>query len=71
MCVCVLCICSMGVSDHRRGPNIWFYNTGISGKDNKTSPKKWKLKTLQTIVDELGDSNVRIRSFNMYMNWYS
>jgi hypothetical protein len=48
----------MKVEDHRRGPNIWFYKTGIGGRDMITS-KRWKLRTLQTLTAELGDSHVR------------
>jgi len=58
----------MDVSSHRRGSNIWFYDTGISGNDNQASPMNWKLKTFQTIVNELGDSNVRLcSSYSVYL----
>jgi hypothetical protein len=52
-------LCSMGVKDHRRGPNIWFYQTGIGGADDQISSQGWRLRTLQTIIDELGDTDVR------------
>jgi len=55
----------MRVSSHRRGKNIWFYETGIGGNDNQRSPLNWKLKTLQTLVRELGDSNVRLCSSHL------
>jgi hypothetical protein len=48
----------MTVEDHRRSPNIWFYKTGIGGED-KIASNGWKLRTLQTLTAELGDSNVR------------
>jgi hypothetical protein len=51
-------LCSMEVEDHRRGPNIWFYKTGIGGED-KTDGNGWKLRTLQNLTAELGDSHVR------------
>jgi hypothetical protein len=51
--------CSMLlVDEHRRGPNIWFYRTGIGGSDVDKTPAGWRLRTLQSIVSELGDGNV-------------
>jgi len=58
---------SMKSGDHRRGDKIWFYKTGISGKDSEPTPGKvagpesWKLRTLTSFVKELNDTNVGLQ----------
>ena len=58
--VCVL-LCSMDkVGEHRRGQNVWFYKTGL-GKQNiekSASGRGWRMRNLQTIIEELNDTAV-------------
>ena len=48
---------SMSVADHRRGPNIWFYQLGLAVKDN-ISPIGWKMKSLDSIMKYTFDAGV-------------
>jgi len=60
--------------DHRRGPNIWFYQVGIGGKD-ETNSAGWKLRTLQTLIRENNDTSVSeftllvLATFDTAMRW--
>jgi len=49
---------SMAIGDHKRGDHIWFYKVGISGNDTEhSSPRGWRLKTLESFVQFLNDSD--------------
>ena len=45
-------------ADHRRGPNIWFYRTGLGDK-NGTDEHGWRMLTLPSIIHLLNDTGVR------------
>jgi hypothetical protein len=46
---------SMKSKDHRRGPNIWFYQVGIGDKD-ETNSAGWKLRTLDSLIRDYDDT---------------
>ncbi|KAH3723830.1 hypothetical protein DPMN_049625 [Dreissena polymorpha] len=48
---------SMKMESKRISDHVWFYNWGLSG-ENTVDKQGWKMKTLGTIRNELGHSNV-------------
>ena len=48
----------MNVTSHRRSEHIYFYNTGLAGKNYVSEEKSWQMQTLDTIVKENGHSGV-------------
>ena len=47
----------MKVKSHERSRNVEFIKEGISGKE-ETTRKRWVLKTLETLLEEHGDTGV-------------
>jgi hypothetical protein len=50
---------SMKVNDHLRGTNIWFYKTGLDGK-NYVNNLGWNMMTFSSILEKFGESNKTI-----------
>ena len=48
---------SIGLKDHRRQDGIMFHNLGLSGSD-QINEKGWPLKTLCSIMRDLGHEHV-------------
>ena len=59
--------CSMSIGDHQHSKLVWFYHTGIGGH-NLVNGQGWKIKTLQTLLTELGDAEVGISGFKIKMS---
>lgn len=54
----------MNVSDHRHSDRVWFYKLGLDGSNHVTN-KGWRMKTLKSILQHLGDSEVCTEINNM------
>ncbi|KFM63164.1 hypothetical protein X975_06209, partial [Stegodyphus mimosarum] len=52
----------MGYEDHLHSKEIWFYNLGIGEFDGKiiVSGQTWKMKTFDSILQQLGHKNCTI-----------
>ncbi len=53
---------SIGKPDHMHAKNVWFHATGLGNKNEEQdeNPKKWKMRTLGTLIKELGHDNVSL-----------
>jgi hypothetical protein len=51
---------SMGWGDKRRGDASWFWNTGISGKDEDRDGRGWRMRTLGSVMRELNHTRVNV-----------
>jgi hypothetical protein len=51
--------------DHRRGPNIWFYQVGIGGQDSDMDSRGWKLRTLDSLIRDCNDTTRTIDYLKM------
>ncbi|KAK3086640.1 hypothetical protein FSP39_021286 [Pinctada imbricata] len=60
---------SMNIGNHNHSKNIHFYQIGLGDKEEEIYVQKtnsrWKLKTLKTIIHELGHTNRRIDILKM------
>jgi len=55
-------ICRLGKPDHRPNPRLWYYNTGLGGKDEvkRVNNQNWSLKTFPTLLRQNSHTDVRI-----------
>ena len=59
----------MRIGDHQHSSLVYFYHTGIGGK-NTINSSGWKIRTLKTLFKELGDSGVcNISLKSKYFDW--
>ena len=49
----------MRAGDHKHSSLVYFYHTGI-GKSDTTNGQGWKIRTLSTLLKDIGDSNVSL-----------
>ena len=55
-------VCRLGKPDHRPNPRLWYYNTGLGGKDEvkRVKNQNWSLKTFPTLLRENNHTDVCI-----------
>jgi len=54
-------VCRLGKPDHRPNPRLWYYNTGLGGKDEvkRVNNQNWSLKTFPALLRQNNHTDVR------------
>ena len=56
--VMVCFVHSIGKKEHKHSEKVWFRDIGLGGKDEEKNEKGWKMRTLHSLLKELGHLDV-------------